>query len=47
MLVDEVRRHYFEEKSTEDNLKENDPLLEIIKETVRKIVTRKLDPKKK
>lgn len=47
MLVDEVRRHYFEEKSTEDNLKENDPLLEIIKETVRKIVTRKLNPKKK
>ena len=45
LLIDEVRRHYFEEKKIEDNLGENDPVLEFIKETVTKIVRRTLESK--
>ena len=40
ILTDEVKRHYIEEKEIKGKLKETDPIMELIKTTVKKIVTR-------
>ena len=40
ILTDEVKRHYIEEKEIKGKLKETDPIIELIKTTVKKIVTR-------
>jgi len=44
ILRNEVRKHYVEEKKIEDNLEDN-PILEFINDTVKKIVLKKANPK--